>query len=66
MTLSIFTHSAAAILGHTATVAVGLVLVVLGLALGVTMVLLPVGVVVGMIGVAMVVGGLFAHITPTA
>jgi hypothetical protein len=47
---------------HAAFVAVGLVLIVIGLGLGVTMIMLPVGVTVGLIGVAMVVGGLFARI----
>jgi hypothetical protein len=35
---------------------------VVGLALGVTMIMLPVGVPVGLVGVLLVVGGLFAHI----
>jgi hypothetical protein len=42
------------------------VLIIVGLALGVTMVLLPVGIVIGLLGVALVVGGRFARITPPA
>lgn len=46
---------------HAAFVVLGFVLMVIGLALGVTMVLLPVGLVVGLIGVAMFVGGLLVR-----
>jgi hypothetical protein len=53
-----FTH----FLEHAATVFVGLVMIIVGLGLGVTMIMLPVGVVVGVIGVLLVVGGLFARI----
>ena len=53
-----FTH----FLEHAATVFVGLVLIIVGLGLGVTMIMLPVGVVVGLLGVLLVVGGLFARI----
>ena len=53
-------------LEHSAVVVLGLVMMVVGLALGVTMVLLPVGVVVGLLGVALVVGGLFARIDSKA
>ena len=49
---------------HALTVLVGFGLMVIGLAMGVTMVMLPVGVVVGLIGFAMVVGGLFARLDP--
>jgi hypothetical protein len=49
-------------LEHAAAVVLGLVLIVVGLGLGVTMIMLPVGVVVGLIGVLLVVGGLFARI----
>lgn len=49
------------LLGHAAAVAFGFVLMVLGLALGVTMIMLPVGIVVGLAGVAIFLGGLFAH-----
>jgi len=37
-----------------------------GLAMGVTMVLVPAGIVIGLIGVALVVGGVFARVTPPA
>lgn len=47
---------------HAAAVALGFVLMVVGLALGVTMIMLPVGIVVGLLGVAIFVGGLFARI----
>jgi hypothetical protein len=49
-------------LGHIAAVIIGFVLMVVGLALGVTMIMLPVGLVIGMLGFAMFVAGLFAHI----
>lgn len=49
-------------LEHTAAVVVGFVLIIVGLAMGVTMVLLPVGVVVGLLGVAILVAGFFARI----
>jgi hypothetical protein len=52
------------LLGHVVAVALGFVLMIVGLAMGVTMVLLPVGIVIGLLGVAMVVSGLFARITP--
>jgi hypothetical protein len=47
---------------HAAFVVVGFILMVLGLAMGVTMIMLPVGIVVGLLGVLMFVGGLFAQI----
>ncbi len=50
------------ILGHVAAVAVGFVLMVVGLGLGVTMIMLPVGLVVGLIGVLTFVWGLFGHL----
>jgi hypothetical protein len=49
-------------LEHAAAVIIGLVMIVVGLGLGVTMLMLPVGVVVGLAGVLLVIGGLFAHI----
>jgi hypothetical protein len=54
------------LLGHVFAVALGFVLVIVGLAMGVTMVLLPVGIVIGLLGVAMIVSGVFARITPPA
>ena len=53
-------------LGHVAAVVLGFALMIVGLAMGVTMVLLPAGIVIGLIGVALVVGGVFARITPPA
>jgi hypothetical protein len=53
-------------LGHAAVVVLGFVLMIVGLAMGGTMVLLPAGIVIGLLGVAMVVGGVFARITPPA
>jgi hypothetical protein len=53
-------------LGHVTAVVLGCVLIVVGLAMGVTMVLLPAGVIIGLVGVALVVGGMFARITPSA
>jgi hypothetical protein len=53
-------------LGHVAAVILGFVLIIVGLAMGVTMVLLPAGVVIGLLGVALVVGGVFARISPPA
>ena len=53
-----FTH----FLEHAATVFVGLVMIIVGLGLGVTMIMLPVGLVVGLLGVLLEVGGLFARI----
>jgi hypothetical protein len=49
-------------LEHAAFVVLGFVMMVVGLALGVTMIMLPVGVVIGLLGFAMFVGGLFARI----
>lgn len=48
--------------GHFAVAVLGFVLMIVGLAMGVTMVLLPVGVVVGSIGVVTLVWGLFGHL----
>jgi hypothetical protein len=49
------------IVEHVLFVVVGFVLMVIGLALGVTMIMLPAGVVIGLIGFAMFVGGLFVR-----
>jgi hypothetical protein len=54
------------VLGHMAASVVGFAMMVVGLALGVTMIMLPVGIVIGLLGVAVFVGGLFAHISPEA
>jgi hypothetical protein len=53
-------------LGHVAAVVPGFVLIIVGLAMGVATVLLPAGIVIGRVGVALVVGGVFARITPPA
>jgi hypothetical protein len=50
------------VIWHIVAVIVGLVMMVVGLGLGVTMILLPVGIVVGLLGMAIFVGGLFARI----
>jgi hypothetical protein len=49
-------------MGHLAIAFVGFVMMIVGLAMGVTMVLLPVGVVVGLLGVLIFIGGLFGHV----
>lgn len=46
---------------HALFVMAGFILMVIGLAMGVTMVMLPIGLVVGLIGFAMFVGGLFVR-----
>jgi hypothetical protein len=50
---------------HAAAVTIGFVMMVVGLALGVTMIMLPVGIVVGLLGVAVFVGGIFARVENT-
>jgi len=55
-------RTAGGVLGHAAAVALGFVMMVIGLGLGVTMIMLPVGIVVGLAGVALFIGGLFVHI----
>ena len=47
---------------HAVAIVVGLVMMIVGLGLGVTMIMLPVGLVVGLAGVAVLLGGIFAHI----
>jgi hypothetical protein len=54
------------ILGHIAAVVIGFLMMVVGLALGVTMIMLPVGLVVGLVGAAIFIGGLFARIDRNA
>jgi hypothetical protein len=49
------------VLGHLAMVMIGFVMMVIGLALGVTMIMLPVGLVVGFAGVGLFIAGLFGH-----
>ena len=50
------------VLEHAAFVIVGLIMMVVGLGLGVTMIMLPVGITIGLLGVAMVVGGIFGRL----
>ena len=47
---------------HAAAVVLGFVMMVVGLALGVTMIMLPVGLVVGLLGLGIFLAGLFARI----
>jgi hypothetical protein len=49
------------VLAHIAAVIVGLVMMVVGLGLGVTMIMLPVGIVIGLLGAALFAAGLFAR-----
>ena len=53
-------------LEHAAAVVVGLIMMIVGLGLGVTMIMLPVGITIGLLGVALLVGGLFARIDDKA
>ncbi len=50
------------ILARLAAVAVGFVLMVVGLGLGVTMIMLPIGLPVGLIGVMLFLWGLVGHL----
>jgi hypothetical protein len=52
-------------LEHTAAVVVGLIMMIVGLGLGVTMIMLPVGIAIGLLGAAVLVGGLFGRIDET-
>ena len=47
---------------HAVAVVIGFVMMVVGLALGVTMIMLPAGLVIGLLGLAIFVAGLFARI----
>ncbi len=49
------------VLEHALFIVVGFVLMVIGLAMGVTLVMLPAGLVIGLIGFAMFVGGFFVR-----
>ena len=49
-------------LEHAAAVVLGFILMVVGLALGVTMIMLPVGLVVGLLGVGIFTWGLVGHL----
>jgi hypothetical protein len=50
------------ILERTAAVIIGLIMMIVGLGLGVTMIMLPAGITIGLLGLAVLVGGLFARI----
>ena len=52
----------ARILEHMIAVVVGFVMMVIGLALGVTMIMLPAGLVIGLLGAAIVVMGIFGRL----
>jgi hypothetical protein len=54
------------VLWRIGAIVVGFVMMVVGLALGVTMIMLPLGLVVGLIGVTVFLSGLFAHMNPDA
>ena len=56
--LSVFIH----FLEHSAAVIVGLLLMIIGLGLGITMIMLPFGIVVGLLGFAIVIAGIFTRI----
>ena len=47
---------------HAAAVVVGLVMMVIGLGLGVTMIMLPVGLVLGLGGMGLFIAGIFGHL----
>ena len=55
-------HWGEVVVGHVAAVVGGIVLMVVGLAMGVTMVMLPLGIVVGLAGVLLFVWGLVGHL----
>jgi len=54
------------VFGHVIAIVAGFMMMVVGLALGVTMIMLPVGIIIGLAGVAIFLGGCFAHIDETA
>jgi len=56
-----YVHMLVGFVEHALFVMAGFILMVIGLAMGVTMVMLPIGLVVGLIGFAMFVGGLFVR-----
>jgi hypothetical protein len=58
-------HLAVSFLEHAAFTVVGFILMIVGLAMGVSLVLLPIGLVVGLIGCVMFIGGLLARIEPS-
>ena len=50
----------AGVLGHLATVSIGVVLTVVGLAMTATIVMLPLGVAIGLLGIGLLLSGVFA------
>jgi hypothetical protein len=54
------------VLAHIGAVVLGFVMMIVGLALGVTMIMLPAGIVIGLLGVALFIGGLFARLNQKA
>ncbi len=52
-------HKSERILGHTLAVVLGVILMISGLAMGVTMVLLPIGIPLGLGGLLLCIWGLF-------
>jgi hypothetical protein len=52
--------------GHVIAVILGLILVILGTGMGVSLVLLPVGVPVGLVGLGLLLWGLFGGVTEGA
>ena len=55
-------HWGEEVVGHVAAVVAGFALMIVGLAMGVTMVMLPFGIVVGLVGVLLMVWGLVGHL----
>jgi hypothetical protein len=54
-----FAISAGRLIGHVLALVVGFVLMIAGLAMGVTVVLLPFGIPLGLVGLGLLVWGLF-------
>jgi hypothetical protein len=50
------------VFAHIAAVIVGFIMMIVGLAMGVTLVMLPFGLVIGLAGAAIFIGGLFARL----
>jgi hypothetical protein len=53
------TNGPASLLGHVTAIAAGLIIMIVGLAMGVSLVLLPIGIPVGLVGLALLIWGLF-------
>jgi hypothetical protein len=53
--------AAGSFVGHVAALIVGVILMIVGIALGVTMVLLPFGIPIGFVGLALFLWGLFGR-----